>query len=210
MISVLKTLPPKELFEIGLFFIRQISSCVVEDYQLSGDTSNHEFLKSHFSKTKVKELRATIRRNLRFLTSLLHKEEVDFIKLTKLKQELVDWHKILIQQHMYRFTQHTELQWNYLGLCLHYLFDAFHHLYNRLILMQANSSNTKCPWCEADLNRSFSEIISEIITHHLPLIYLLLSLAQDLHLGDDDLNEVKLKTHLDNMKFLVQVNLNMV
>jgi len=207
MKTYLSTLSSKEKFQVCLFFMRQISSCIVDDYPISDDKSNHDFLHHHFNKTKVKNLRASIRRNIKFLTHLLKKETTDLEKLVKFKKEMAFWHKTLIQIHMYRFTQHTENEWNNLGISLHYLFDAFQHLYNRIILLTNRSPTAKCLWCKKSLSRSFDEIIGEIITQHLPTSYLLFSLAQDQYLGDDEHSKDRIKIHFDNLKKLVEISL---
>jgi hypothetical protein len=207
MDELLKDLSPKEKFKVCLFFTRQVGSCIVEDYPIKDDITNHDFLVYHLNKTKVKNLRASIRRNQKFLMKLLKKENADLEKFSKFKLEMADWHKLLVKQHMYTFTQHTEKEWNSLGLSLHYLFDAYQHIYNRLILMSNQSPNAKCAWCKDKLSRPFNEILSEIITIHLPYCYILYSLAQDQFLGDAKPLLSRTHEHFDNLKNLVQISL---
>jgi len=208
MISALKALSSKESFKVCLLLLDVISNCVIEDYPIAPlrphwrgaqlKQTNHSFLNNHLSKNKIKEFRATIRRNIKFLKKSLTSKNTDIKKLVKLKLQLTDWHKYLVQHHMHMYTQNKTYGWNYLGLSLHYLLDAYYHIYSRLI-----AAEPSCSWCNKNLNYSWEEILHQIMVHHLPTIYLYLSLSQNIYL-DEPITKETVDSHMSNVKSLLQ------
>jgi len=198
MVPALKALTPKKSFKVCLFLLDVISRCVVEDYPINTHHTNHSFLNSHLSKNKNKDFRATIRRNIKFLKKSIKGKDTDLTKLVKLKTQIAEWHKYLARHHMHVYTQNRTYGWNYLGLSMHYLLDAFYHIYSRL-----TATEPSCSWCDKDLNHDWEEVLSQIMTHHIPTIYLYLSLSQNIYL-EEPITKEKVDEHMVNMKFLLQ------
>jgi hypothetical protein len=199
MVPTLKSLSTKESFKTCLLLLDTTGKCIIDDYPINSEHTNYSFLSSHLSRNKIKEFRGTIIRNIKFLKKCLKAKDTDLKKLVKLKLQLADWHKYLTQHHMHTYMQNRIYGWDYLGLSMHYLLDAYYHIYIKL-----TADVPSCSWCDKDLDHSWEEILSQIMTHHLPTIYLYLSLSQSIYLDEGPITKDMVSSHMENMKFLLQ------
>lgn len=205
MASVFKSIDTAESFKVCLLMLDTIGVCITDDYPIYSDKTNYSFLTTHLSKNKIKEFRATIRRSLKFLKKCAKDKDVDHTKALKIKSQLTDWHKYLTQQHMHLYMQNRTDGWNYLGLSMHYLVDAYYHLITKLTAdLSFCSRSVKCRWCDKSLSDSWRETLSQITVNHLPTIYLYLSLSQNIYFNETPITNAVVNAHLENVKFLLQ------
>jgi hypothetical protein len=178
MLQFVSNLPKKEAFFLTIDLLSRFSCLLVDDYQLSDDYSNHDFLNSFLSKNKIRQLRADVRKSIKYLNNLLEMDEYPVKSDFRRWQKIFDnWQKKLTKIHLNKFFDRSnsrKLEWLYLGTAWHFLLDTLYHLFSRF-----TETNEYCFWCNTKLIKPWSELLSEVITTNIPSIYVYLSLAQN-------------------------------
>jgi hypothetical protein len=200
MADLLNKLESRDAFRIYLTLLKNMTTCVVNDYPLADKTTNHQLIHKYIPKSKLNQLSSNLRGNLRFMKSMMSQKETDFSKILKRKKKLTEWHDYLTRNHMYFYSRNATDEWNYLGLSIHYLLDSYYHVFTR---MTADPKTASCFWCSANLSKKWSEVLSDIIVDQFPKTYLYLNLAQNIATANEPIDERLISAHLDNMKFLV-------
>ena len=200
MPDLLKDLESRDAFRVFLTLLSNMTSCVVGDYPLTDDITNHQFINKYIPKTKLIKLGSNLRGNLGFMKSIMSQKDTDFNKIIKRKKKLTEWHDFLTKKHMYFYSRNATEEWNNLGIAIHYLLDAYYHIFTR---MTASPTKSSCFWCQADLGKKWPEILSDLIIGHLPRIYLYLNLAQNAATDNHPIDKELISTYFTNMKFLV-------
>jgi hypothetical protein len=204
MSNPLNEMDTRSSFKVCLTLLRNITSVVVEDYPLTEDLTNHQFIYKYMGKSKLKILGGNLRGNLRYMKSLMSQDAPNYSDIAYRKAKLGKWHDLLTQKHMYHYSRNTTKDWNYLGLAIHYLLDAYYHIYTR---MTASPSEATCFWCKNSLAKKWPEVLTDIITEHLPRVYLYLSLAQNGATKNKPLSKELLKTYFKEFQGLVHLSL---
>jgi hypothetical protein len=169
-------------FKATIRLLAAASLTIIEDYPIQDELSSHKLLTHYMSKSQLTKLRADIRRSLRFLFALSPEKETPSINEFKKWADTYDeWHKKITKYHIH----HHSHQWSYFGIALHYMIDAYYHIFKRLTLDPKRHHKRTCDWCDLNLVTSWKKLLSKMITESLPSIYLYTTLAQEANTNTD-------------------------
>lgn len=185
--------------------LKNINKLLFEEHSVEGDETNLKICHKYIPKSRWGALGSNLRGNLSFMKKLTSYKDTNLEPIIKRRKKITEWQDYLTQQHMFHFGKNRAPEWNSLGLALHYLLDCYYHIYTKML---AKNKRATCFWCNADLGKKWSQVLSDVLVNNLPKIFLywqivLSRLDCRTHINEL-LDDSLVENSLNDVKFLVR------